>query len=302
MTRISDTTTMTPSNGRNSRPRHSRPLRATSSRNDRFLVLFTFLCLQVLGLVPFAVTAFAATVDRKSTTKSSTKLRATLSWSGDATASLELDNNDNAAQGLSIRDWLDDPAASNIPLLGTDDVERNRDGNFVCRQPPIDFLGVALQPVFVNKISRSRPGCATVSILDAKTNVKGGPGGSRTSMAGSAIQSLMQDSQFQGRSVIQANDSSNRLTVDLNLTLNVKLPPFMLLPPGFNSMGSSIMKRAGKARSRELLKDLQRDYQQWVAKKMAVSSGNRSLSIIIARVVQSNNSSLEKVSSCLRCK
>jgi hypothetical protein len=259
-------------NGQISRSGKRQPPKLQRSFKTLFLIVF----LELVDLMTFA-TSFTANIDRNGTTnQKSTKLRGTLSWSGDATASLELDRPKLHSQGLSIRNWLDDPTASNIPLLGTNDVEEREDDIFLCRQPPIDFFGVALQPIFVNRITRKKSGCATVAILDAQTKVQGGSAGNgRTSMAGSAIHSLLQDSTFQGRSTIQAHDHGNKLTVDLSLTLKVNLPPFVLLPPGFNTMGNSIMKRAGKARSQQLLLDLQAEYEYWVSQKLAAASGTQ---------------------------
>mmetsp|Transcript_15617 Transcript_15617/g.27126 ORF Transcript_15617/g.27126 Transcript_15617/m.27126 type:complete len:288 (-) Transcript_15617:333-1196(-) len=194
---------------------------------------------------------------------SPSRLFGTLSWSGDAKASIVVkETKSSQGNGLSIQDWLDDPTASNLALLGTPDVEERNDGLFHCRQPGIDFLGLALQPIFVNKIDRTKNGTATVSIMDAQTEIKGGNSGRTANLANNAIQGIMQDSKFQGRSVIRANDKT--LSVDLTLTLNVSLPPFVLLPPGFNNMGIAIIKRTGQARSKQLLQDLHRNYQEWV--------------------------------------
>ena len=249
---------------------------------DGIKILSIFLSLQVLGFLPFA-TAFAATIDHghpnqqesasssSSSSSSSTRLKGTLSWSGDANASIDLKDTVSQREGLSIRDWLDDPKASNRALLGAEDVEERPNGAVLCRQPPVDFLGMALRPVFLNKISRPKSGSATVTIIDAQTEVSGGGSGRTSNIAGNALRNIMQESKFQGRSIIQAHDD-NKLSVDLNLTLNVALPPFLLLPPGFNSMGSAIIRRTGRSRSEKLLRDLQKDYEDWVQRQMVDST------------------------------
>jgi Protein of unknown function (DUF1997) len=238
---------------------------------DKIEILSILLFLHtLLFLSPSTTAAFAATIDRShhtdSTSSSSTQLKGTLSWSGDANASIDLKDTVSQHEGLSLRDWLDDPKASNRALLGTEDVEEGPNGAVVCRQPSVDFLGLALRPVFLNKISRTQSGSATVTIIDAQTEVDGTGGGRTSSIAGNALRNIMQDSKFQGRSIIRTHDD-HKLSVDLNLTLNVALPPFMLVPPGFNSMGSAIIRRTGMTRSKQLLNDLRKDYQEWVQSK-----------------------------------
>ncbi|KAG7350627.1 DUF1997 domain containing protein [Nitzschia inconspicua] len=245
--------------------------------------------LQLFGF-PLFVAAFAATIDRIHTSESSspTRLSGTLSWSGDANASIDLEEEAiSNERGLSIRDWLDDPNASNRALLGSDDVEERPNGAMLCRQPTVDFFGMALRPVFLNKISRTKSGSATVTILDAQTEVDGAGGGRTSNIAGNALRNIMQDSKFQGRSIIQTHgENDNKLSVDLSLTLNVALPPFLLLPPGFNSMGSAIIRRTGQSRCKKLLRDLQRDYQDWVQRHTTVDSAKTTTSLSKSKQTQ----------------
>jgi hypothetical protein len=247
-------------------------------------ILSLFLSLQVLGFLPVATAFISATNDHRHCqqqqqespwSSSSTRLKGTLSWSGDAYASIDLnDDKVSQLQGLSLRDWLDDSNASNnLVLLGAEDVEERPNGIILCRQPAVDFLGIVLRPVFWNKISRQTSGTVTVTIIDAQTEVgSGSSGGGRTSnMVGHALRNIMQESKFQGRSIIQAHDNATnnniRLSVDLKLTLLVTLPPLLWLPPGFNSIGSAIIKRTGKLRSQKLLQDLLQEYHDWVRRK-----------------------------------
>jgi hypothetical protein len=251
-----------------------------TATHDMTNILSILLSLQV-SLFPSFTTAFtsAATFHqrryqqrlwRQESVSSSTRLKGTLSWSGDANASIDLISHPVVQhQDFSIRHWLDDPNASNRALLGsTEDVEEQPDGTIFCRQPPVDFLGMVLCPVFWNKISRPASGTVKVTIVDAKTEV----GGGRTpNMVDQALRNIMNESKFQGRSMIQTHDddvNNIRLSVDLKLTLKVMLPPFVLLPPGFNRVGSALIKRTGETRSKKLLRDLQREYQHWVQRKL----------------------------------
>jgi hypothetical protein len=232
------------------------------------------------------IRAFVIHDHQKVTTISakSSALYGTLYWTGDAKASITIDHhetilsqkrqqNTTAIQQqnldhLSVQDWLNDPMASNVALLGTPDVEpyKSDRNKFQCRQPLIDFLGFALQPVFVNQIDRSSGrGRVTVSIIDAKTEVITN-GSKRAEIANTAIQRVMKDSKFHGRSVIKATSSGERpvLSIDLSLTLRVELPPLLIVPPGFNTIGSSIIEKTSQSRSKQLLQELKRNYVEWV--------------------------------------
>jgi hypothetical protein len=255
--------------------------------HDMINVLSIFyLALQVSVIPPFVTAFTGATIDQKLrhvrlqqkrqessslSSSSSTHLKGTLSWSGDANASIDISDTSSRRMGLSIRDWLDDPHASNRALLGSsaEDFEEQTNGTILCRQPPVDFLGMVLRPIFWNKISRPMSGKVTVTIIDAQTEVGGTSSGGRTAnIASQALRSIMKESKFHGRSIIQAHDDdNNKLSVDLKLTLKVTLPPYLLVPPGFNSLGSAIIKRTGQSRSQKLLRDLQREYRAWVQRR-----------------------------------
>jgi hypothetical protein len=235
------------------------------------------------------ISAFVIHDHQKVTTMStkSSALYGTLYWTGDAKASITIDHhktilsqkrqqNTTAIQQqnldhLSIQDWLNDPMASNVALLGTPDVEpyKSDRNKFKCRQPHIDFLGFSLQPIFVNQIDRSSGrGRVTVSIIDAKTEVITN-GSKRAEMANTAIQRVMKDSKFHGRSVIKATcGESPVLSIDLSLSLKVELPPLLIVPPGFNTIGSSIIEKTSRSRSKQLLQELKQNYVEWVMEKV----------------------------------
>jgi hypothetical protein len=223
-----------------------------------------------------------------------TSLAGTLSFSGDSSATLEF-----LAEPSSVQEWLQSPA-SDFYLLGTtdatqqqqrttaaDDPNHDDDEKVVvlwnCRQPRINFLGLDVVPVFVCQLERSSS-TTTVSIVQARTEIFNGDdtvddnsstsSTSTSNRANHLVASVMERSTFVGNSVIRAsssatntNGASCQLSVDLSLTLQVPLPPYVLLPPGFNSLGSVIVRRTGRSRTKQLLQTLKQAYQEWVHTK-----------------------------------
>lgn len=191
---------------------------------------------------------------------SSSRLGATISWLGDSKASIELpDYNNDDTIDYSIQDWLQS-SDSDFHLLGTTNASPRSCGElWDCRQPRIQFLGLDLVPIFVNRLERTTSS-VTVTIVDAQTEI--GNSGKRNR----AVAKIMQNSKFLGESKIVAME--NTLSVDLTLTLQVKLPPFLPLPPGFNTLGSAMIRRTGKSRVQQLLRDLNQAYEEWVAAQL----------------------------------
>jgi hypothetical protein len=243
---------------------------------------------------PLAVSAFRATPPTAPTRPGRgrdppCRLGATLSWLGDAQASVEIPpTGTSSPTDPSLQEWLGTPAASDLALLGTPEPTPRRGGSggdgstvFECRQPVVDFLGLELQPVFLHEIDRRPPpppetddgrgGAATVvtvTILEARVEIPP----SKPNLANRGVRRIMEQAQFQGRAVITAVPASGPrtndpppllLSVDLTLTLTVELPPYLPVPPGFNRIGSAIMRRAGTARSQQLLEDMKQHYENW---------------------------------------
>jgi hypothetical protein len=163
-------------------------------------------------------------------------------------------------------------------LLGTTDAEQRPDGLWDCRQPRVEFLGLDLVPIFVNNLQR-QPTATKVTIVDARIEILKTTGASRV------VASVMEKSKCVGNSIIRVvststgsssstttsgddeDRSSCQLSVDLTLTWQVFLPPFVLLPPGFNTLGSAIVRRTGASRTKKLLEDIKQAHQEWVMKK-----------------------------------
>eukprot|EP00804_Cyclotella_cryptica_P006813 CCRYP_010945-RA/>CCRYP_010945-RA protein AED:0.13 eAED:0.11 QI:0/-1/0/1/-1/1/1/0/243 len=154
-------------------------------------------------------------------------------------------------------------------------LERSR-GNSVtweCRQSKIEWFGMTLVPIFTNVIERSEStthpssgsGTVVISIIDAKTEVQNG------GRLGGTLASAMKRSVFEGRYIVfwreeHGEHESMRYTLegDIELSLTINLPPFVPLPPGFNSIGSRIVERTCRDRLRQNLRDVSDAYVDWV--------------------------------------
>jgi hypothetical protein len=105
-----------------------------------------------------------------------------------------------------------------------------------------------------------------VTIVEARTDIE------KHNRANQAVARVMKQSQFTGKSVIRAVEGSTsrqgsttstcHLEVDLSLTINILLPKFLLLPPGFNMIGSAFVGWTGQSRTKQLLEDLRDAYQE----------------------------------------
>eukprot|EP00980_Cylindrotheca_fusiformis_P004248 scaffold918_cov126-Cylindrotheca_fusiformis.AAC.27 len=194
----------------------------------------------------------------RSSRNSSVLSASVLSFAGDTCATLELN-----APLESVQEFLQS-SHSDRYLLGTDVYTKREDGLWDCHQPVIEFFGLSLRPVFVHRLDRESPSQVSINIVDARTDIVKNPE-SRTNKAAASI---LEASSFVGEGVVSAKPGATsgacELSVDLSLTLHIPLPRFMLIPPGFNSIGSAIVRRAGKSRTKELLKSLQRAYdKEW---------------------------------------
>lgn len=182
-------------------------------------------------------------------------LAGTISFQGDSSATLVLDANLESVQSFL------QSSQSDMYLLGTETYAQREDGLWDCQQPIVDFIGLSLQPVFVNRLDREPPSTVTISIVDARTDIVKNP----NSPANRVVANLMKTSKFVGKSRISVSSTKDRgcqLSIDLNLTLQIPLPPFLPLPPGFNKLGSAIVRTTGKSRTKKLLKDLQEAFEK----------------------------------------
>ena len=138
-----------------------------------------------------------------------------------------------------------------------------------CRQASVRWFGMEVAPVFISRIDKNpTEKTVVVSIVDARTEVEQG------GRLGNVLASAMQRAKFAGRNAItwkEHNVASNSaggarscdLEGNLKLTLTITLPPFLPLPPGFNTIGSKIVKRTCAERLRQNLSELSDAYLIW---------------------------------------
>lgn len=262
-----------------------------------FLIFFSHCCIILLSSPVMALTSTQPSpsqgggrsslkIGSRQNSSSSSELCATLSFSGDASCSVEIKD----ATVESVSDFLQSPS-SDMYMLGTSNClkqdeettkhakKKTTKGNkkktekdvgqlWECKQPVVDFMGLTLQPVFVNKVLRVAKSRVVVSIEDARTDIVK----QSNSPASRAITSILESSTFAGESVftvqphaVNKGDKSGSaetcmLSIDLRLTLLIPLPSYMPIPPGFNSLGSAIVRRTGKSRTKKLLRSLRDAY------------------------------------------
>ena len=184
-------------------------------------------------------------------------LQGTVQFEGDASSDILIrytgGENDN-----SLLKWLKS-RESDKALLGTDNFKYREDGLWDCLQPPVSWFGLELKPIFVNSIDRSGKDKVVVTIVETRTDFSSAKDGN------SAIRQIMEKCSFSGSNTftLQRNAKSWSLSSDLKLTLNIPLPPFVPLPPGFNSIGSKIISRTCNIRVKENLESVKNAYLDW---------------------------------------
>lgn len=210
-----------------------------------------------------------------------TSLYGTIRFSGTANAKIdtpEIVTNTDEDEDKSLSKFLTS-SASDAVLLGTkkgakgvsqctkmNDNQTIQGDLWECKQNSIAWFGLTITPIFTNRIEKSEADRnVVISIIDAQTEVSEG------SRLGNTLASAMKRSKFAGRNVISWKEGGNNnsgsrshtLEGDLNLTLTINLPPFLPLPPGFNTIGSKIVERTCRDRLRQNLSDISDAYLVW---------------------------------------
>lgn len=228
-------------------------------------------CLRALSLALLLATAasFVTPTSSRRTceTKTSTSLAGTIRFVGRASATASgnaIPSNDDEGDNKSLSKFLS-TNASNTILLGTDNTKLIGDAVYECTQGSVAWFGLTLIPIFVNRIDRGtassgslEEGKVTTSIVEARTEVIGGG-------LGNALASAMKRSEFEGRTIVSWKEgkSSYDIEADLELTLTIKLPRILPLPPGFNAIGSKIVERTCKERLKKNVLDIKAAYMEW---------------------------------------
>lgn len=129
-----------------------------------------------------------------------------------------------------------------------------------CRQKSLtDFLGLTLTPIITSRITKSvDEGGLVVDILDARTEVSEG-------RIGSTLRRLLERATFVGSNRVSWTEHGGgyRLVARMDLLITVDLPPLLPLPPGFNSLGSRIVRSQSRGRLQESVDDIARAYREW---------------------------------------
>ena len=173
----------------------------------------------------------------------------------------------------SLSNFLTSPASDTV-LLGTPNIAKLNDDEengvlWECRQGNIDWFGLQLVPIFINRIQKDPSSRnVVISITDATTEVeKGG-------RMGNALASAMKKSKFDGRTSITWAEQNNGATVmegNLKLTLSIDLPSFLPLPPGFNAIGSKIIESTCKERLTQNLSGISDAYVIWATPEVVAA-------------------------------
>lgn len=234
------------------------------------------------GVSSFAPALGNSLVSNTKCCRSATSLSGTIRFVGDASARLstpsialsELDGD------KSLSEFLTSDASDSV-LLGAkktgkgisecrqmlDDEGSGGSGvRWECRQASVEWFGMQLTPIFVNVIDKESDK-VVISIVDAQTDIQQG------GRIGKTFASAMKRSIFEGRNVVAWKEDSSpsntngetiySLEGNLELKLAISLPPFLPLPPGFNTIGGKIISRTCRDRLRQNLSDISDAYLVW---------------------------------------
>mmetsp|Transcript_27167 Transcript_27167/g.38219 ORF Transcript_27167/g.38219 Transcript_27167/m.38219 type:complete len:293 (+) Transcript_27167:132-1010(+) len=219
---------------------------------------------------------------------------ATINFKGTANSEVLVIPPPNIHPSRSLYDFLM-ASDSSIAVLGTDDTILRSDGLYDCRQPPIGWFGLELHPVFVNKLERNSIGTTnnnydmnngdtngdvicfvTVTIVSARTDIarleENTSKNRRRSLASSSssiVSKLMQRCTFMGQSALSHKIAPTGegwvLSFDFDLTLQIPLPQLLPLPPGFNAIGSRIVRSTCNQRVEQTLLSVRDAYLEWAS-------------------------------------
>ena len=224
----------------------------------------------LLVLLLVRVSSFTPSYCNQRYPGSSTKLFGTIKFVGNAQVSYDtppivISSQDDEDKSLSK---FFTTSASDEVLCGgktntiIEDDNDNGDGVlWESRQGDIGWFGMTLSPIFINRITKNTDN-VVVSLEDSTTEVLS----SGRLGLGNTLASAMKLSNFDGRNVVtyKSNDDQG-YTLDgaLQLTLTIELPPFLPLPPGFNSIGSRIVQSTCKGRLKQNLVEISGAYLKW---------------------------------------
>lgn len=198
----------------------------------------------------------------------------TITFRGDASTNRLITLPPNADHtSKSFPEWLRHET-SDIALLGTTEASRQSDSDgqilWDCPQPPIHWFGTNIKFSLINRIERlHHERMVSVSIIDTKMISSSVLlDGQRRRRPVDLLFPIIEKSSFSGGTILSwkpVDRSSWLLTANLQLTLDVPLSKLLLLPPGFNTVGSRIVTRTCASRLLGTLENLKDSYWQWAS-------------------------------------
>lgn len=196
----------------------------------------------------------------------------TITFRGDASTNRLITLPPNANHpSKSFPEWLRHET-SDIALLGTTEASRKSDSDgrilWEVPQPPINWFGTNIKFSLINRIERlHHERMVSVSIIDTKMLSSSVLLDGRRRPV-DLLFPIIEKSSFSGGTILSwkpVDRSSWLLTANLQLTLNMPLSKFLLLPPGFNTVGSGIVTRTCASRLLGTLENLKDSYWQWAS-------------------------------------
>jgi hypothetical protein len=160
--------------------------------------------------------------------------------------------------------------------LGSDEVSKTGDGTYKAVLPSISWFGMELVPTFFQRISiRGEENdednndtdtvIVKVSIEDSEVNAQ------KNSRMSGLVEKMMKTCSFQGSNEVKCtrvdgHDGEKQWMLTSDFTLNLQVPlgsRLMILPPGFNTIGSRIVKSTVEKRVKENLLKLAEGYHEF---------------------------------------
>ncbi len=220
-----------------------------------FLRVFVFLVLA--NIYATQIQALASTANSVS------KSRTQIDFSGSSTHQILVSSSDRK-KSISLPKWLASKK-SHCHLLGSDKVTQTGQDTYKATLPSIKwFAGMEVTPTFFQTISihggrNNKDGTdnliVKVSIEDSEVKAK------NSSRIGGLVEKLMKSCSFQGQNIVKCTkvrgvngEKQWLLTSEFTLNLQISLGSrLMILPPGFNAIGSKIVKSTVEKRVKENL-------------------------------------------------
>lgn len=224
----------------------------------------------VIGFAPRLTTPPRTSHSRRH----NTRINGTIEFQGESTTSIEIpfpssNMHDNKK---SLSTWMLSHELSDPFFLGSSNYQKRSDGSYDAFQPTVDWFGLELMPIFVIQVKRDgEEQTVAAMIKEARNEIVGK---NKDSVTGRLVARVMGGSTFQGGNTVHWSESESKdgwiVQADLSLTLSIQLPRYLPLPPGFNAIGSRIVKSTCKSRLKKFVVHLQEAYLEWAEEKEGI--------------------------------